>query len=85
MPVSVPTGPRGDCSTAAKASSLPSPQTLLFSAVPPQVRSLVSTAVWFSSAAVPVRSPTSDGAADHISATVPAVCGEAIDVPLNAE
>ena len=24
------------------------------------------------------------GAADHISATVPATCGEAIDVPLNA-
>src|SRR5690606_4095531 len=29
-------------------------------------------------------SRTSDGAADHISATAPATCGEAIDVPVNA-
>jgi hypothetical protein len=29
-------------------------------------------------------SPTRLGAADHINATVPATCGEAIEVPLNA-
>src|SRR5690606_39791272 len=31
---------------------------------------------------VPSTSPTSDGAADHISATVAATCGAAMEVPL---
>src|SRR5262245_38435619 len=82
VPLSVPTGPRGDCATAANALSLPSPQTLLSSAVPPHEVSGVSTAVSSSSVAVWSMLPISDGAADHISATVPAVWGDAIDVPL---
>src|SRR5262245_66218675 len=39
VPESVPVGPRGAAVTAARASMRPSPQTLLSSAVPPQVRS----------------------------------------------
>src|SRR6266545_5156475 len=82
VPVSEPTGPRGDWSTAAKAFSLPSPHTLLLPAVPPQVRSEVSVAVALRIAVVASKSPINDGAADHISATVAAVCGDAIEVPL---
>ena len=37
VPCKVPMGPRGEASTAAKASSRPCPKTLLFSGVPPQV------------------------------------------------
>jgi hypothetical protein len=84
VPASVPTGPRGEASTAANASSRPSPQTLLSSAVPPQLRSSVSIAVSSSSCRVRAMSPTRLGAADHINATVPATCGEATEVPLNA-
>ena len=76
-------GTRGDWSTAAKASSLPSPQTLLSAEVPPHVRSKVLTAVLSSGALVAAMSPRMAGAADHMSATVPAMCGDAIDVPLN--
>ena len=68
--------------TAANTSSRPSPYMLLFSGVPPQVRSFTSTAVRSSSARVAVRSPVSSGTADHSSATAPATCGEAIEVPL---
>src|SRR4051794_25851585 len=84
VPVSTPVGPRGDWSTAAKASSLPWPHTLLLAAVPPQLRSDMSCAVLFRMASVAPRSPISDGAADHISATVPTRCGLAIEVPLSA-
>lgn len=42
------------------------------------------TAVWSSSADVWAMSPTRAGAADHMSATAPAVCGEAMEVPENA-
>ena len=41
------------------------------------------TAVLSSSALVAAMSPRMAGAADHMSATVPAMCGDAIDVPLN--
>src|SRR5215510_12021354 len=82
VPRRTPVGPRGDCATAARASSRPCPQTLLFPAVPPQVRSEVSTAVWSSSARVWATSPLNAGAADQIRATVPARCGAAIEVPL---
>ena len=41
-----------------------------------------SMAVWSSSVRVPAMSPLSSGATDQISATVPATCGEAIEVPL---
>ena len=67
---------------AAKTSSLPSPQTLLFAAVPPQLVSDVSTAVCDSSASVVAMSPISEGAADQSSATEPERWGEAIEVPL---
>jgi hypothetical protein len=63
---------------------LPSPQTLLSAAVPPQVRFEVSTAVESSSATVAATFPCRAGFSDQMSATVPATCGEAIDVPLNA-
>jgi hypothetical protein len=56
----------------------------LSAAVPPQVRSEVSTAVLSSNALVAAMSPWIAGAADHMSATVPATCGEAIEVPLKA-
>jgi hypothetical protein len=82
VPVTVPTPLRGAAWTAANASRRPSPQTRLSSAVPPQLRSSVSTAVSSSSCRVRAMSPTRLGAADHISATVPATCGEAIEVPL---
>src|SRR3989442_12579188 len=75
-------GPPGDWSTAAKASRRPSPQTLLSAAVPPQDRSLTSTAVLSRIARVALMSLTSTGDFDHISATVPATCGPAIEVPL---
>lgn len=42
----------------------------------------MATAVWLSSSRVPSTSPTSDGAADHMSATVAATCGAAMEVPL---
>src|SRR5262249_6958624 len=79
VPVRVPVGPRGDRSTAAKALSLPSPQTLLSSAVPPHWASGVSVAESSRIALVASTLPISDGAALHMRATVPAVCGEAID------
>ena len=81
-PVSVPTGPRGEAVTAAYASMRPSPQTLLSPAVPPQVRSAMSTAVWSRSWRVWAMSPMSDGAEACINATTPATCGAAIEVPL---
>src|SRR5512144_2313727 len=83
-PCIVPVGPRGERSTAAYASSRPSPYTLLFAAVPPQLESGVSIAVWSRMERVQATSPMSGGAADHISATTPATCGVAIDVPLKA-
>ena len=43
----------------------------------------MSTAVSFSTAMVRPMSPCRVGAAAQIRATVPAVCGEAIDVPLS--
>jgi hypothetical protein len=43
----------------------------------------VSTAVVSSSVRVASMFRTIQGAADQMSATVPATCGEAIDVPLN--
>ena len=49
----------GDCSTARRASRIPSPQTLLSSAVPPHCRSSVSCAVWSSNALVASMSPIS--------------------------
>ncbi len=67
---------------AAKASRRPSPKTLLSSAVPPQVVLSVSIAVSSRMDLVAAMSPLSDGTADQISATVPATCGEAMDVPL---
>jgi hypothetical protein len=82
VPWRVPEAPRGELCTAAKASSLPSPQTLLSSAVPPHWSSATSTALSSSSCLVVATSPISEGAADHISATVPLTCGVAIDVPL---
>src|SRR5687768_3931884 len=82
VPFSAPTGPRGDAVTAASASRRPSPQTLLSAAVPPQDVSLTSIAVESRIARVALMSPTRAGAADHIRAMVPAVCGDAIDVPL---
>ncbi len=69
---------------AASASSLPSPNTLLSSAVPPQVVSSVSRALPSSSSVVASMSPIRLGAPAHSSATVPATCGEAIEVPLKA-
>src|SRR5690606_3150392 len=84
VPDSVPVSSPRDWSTAANASSLPSPHTLLFSGVPPQVRSSVSIAVASSSARAALMSRSSSGTADHINATVPATCGEAIDVPVSA-
>src|SRR5690606_5754198 len=69
---------------SAARSSLPSPHTLLSSAVPPPVVSSVSTAASLRSACVPSMSPTSAGAALHRTATAPARCGVAIDVPLKA-
>ena len=45
LPLSVPVSPRGAAVTAARTSSFPSPHTLLFSAVPPQVVLSTSTAV----------------------------------------
>ena len=75
-------GARGARLTAAKASSRPSPKTLLFWALPPQVRSSVSTAVWSSRARVAATSPSRLGAADQISATVPETWGVAMEVPL---
>src|SRR6478735_5927733 len=83
VPATVPTETRGAAVTAASASSRPSPQTLLFSALPPQPVSGVSRAVRSSSEIVPVTSPTRDGVAADTSATVPAVCGEAMDEPLS--
>src|SRR5262245_11047895 len=83
VPESVPVGPRGAAVTAARASMRPSPQTLLSSAVPPQVRSDTSSAVSSRICRVCVMSPMSDGAADSISATTPATCGAAMDVPLS--
>src|SRR5262245_17004797 len=84
VPVSVPTGPRGDAETAANASRRPSPQTLLLAGVPPHWESGVSTAVWSRIALVWAMSRSIDGAADHIRATVAATCGDAIEVPLKA-
>jgi hypothetical protein len=85
VPCKVPVGPRGVISTAAKASTRPSPKTLLLAAVPPQERSAVSMAVWPSRRRVPAMSPTRVGAADHIRATTPDRCGVAMEVPLKLE
>ena len=82
VPATEPVGPRGDRSTAASASSRPSPKTLLSSAVPPHCRSSVSIAESSRMARVVSMSPSSAGAADHMRAMVPATCGEAIEVPL---
>lgn len=61
--------------------SLPLPQTLFMAAVPPQWVS--STSVEPSSRSVRVSSifPIRDGAAAQSSATAPATCGVAMDVP----
>src|SRR5437867_12938623 len=75
VPSRVPVGPRGAAVTAANALRRPSPQTLLFSAVPPQERSDMLSAVESSNARVAAMSPMIDGAADQISATVAAPCG----------
>ena len=82
LPATAPVGPIGEALTAASASSRPSPKTLLSSAVPPQARSEVSTAVSSRICRVCGISPTSAGAADHIRATAPDRCGAAIEVPL---
>jgi hypothetical protein len=82
VPCKVPVGPRGEASTAAKASRRPWPKPLLFSGVPPQVGSGVSAALPSRMARVASISPTRDGAADHISATTPARWGVAMEVPL---
>ena len=76
-------GGGGAAATAAKASSLPSPQTLLSAAVPPRCGSDVSKAVASSRAAVAAMFPRRAGISDQRSATVPATCGEAMDVPLD--
>ena len=68
--------------TAAKASRRPSPQTLLLPAEPPHVRLLTSMAVWSMMDSVPAMSRRNEGAPDQIRATVPATCGEAMEVPL---
>ena len=81
MPLSEPVGPRGVAETAANAFSRPSPKTLLSAGVPPQVTASTSTAVWSRSTSVCATSPWMAGDADHIRATVAAVCGEAMDVP----
>ena len=82
VPESVPVGPCGAAVTAASALSFPSPQTLLSAAVPPQVVLLTSVAVWSRSVSVAATLPRSSGEIDQMSATVPATCGDAIDVPL---
>jgi hypothetical protein len=55
---------------------------LLSSAVPPQVRFEVSTAVSSSNVRVALMFRAKAGTSDQISATAPATCGEAIEVPL---
>ena len=44
----------------------------------------MSTAVWLSTASVAGMFPRNSGEIDQISATVPATCGDAIDVPLRS-
>ncbi|URN06943.1 hypothetical protein LUW74_28905 [Actinomadura madurae] len=63
------------------ASSLPSPKALLSSEVPPHCSSRVSMEVRSSRVRVASRSRAYSGSADHSSATAPATCGVAIDVP----
>ncbi len=60
---------------------MPSPQTWLSAAVPPQLVSSTSAAVPSSRARVFSTSFFRLGDIDHISATVAATCGLAIDVP----
>ncbi len=84
MPPSAPVAPRGAAVTAASASSLPWPKTLLSAAVPPHWVLSVSWAVPFSSASVRATSPSRAGAADQRRATEAAVCGEAMEVPEKA-
>jgi hypothetical protein len=74
---------------AANASTLPYPK-LLFGiwllGIPPHVctglKFTLGFAVCSNNSFVPVMSLTNAGRADHISATTPATCGPAIDVPL---
>ena len=68
--------------TAAKASTIPAPNTL--AVVPPQVGAVAAAgrAVSRRMRSVASMLPISLGWADHISATTPAMCGPAIDVPL---
>ncbi|MBB4943975.1 hypothetical protein FHR32_008376 [Streptosporangium album] len=81
VPRNAPSAPTGAAWTAANASSRPSPQMLLSAAVPPQCVSSTSIAVRSSSCRVEAMSPCRAGEADHISATVAATCGLAMDVP----
>jgi hypothetical protein len=81
-PERVPVAPCGAAVTAASAFSFPSPQTLLFPASPPHVVLFTSVAVWSRSVRVRATSPLSSGEIDQTRATVPATCGDAIEVPL---
>ncbi len=83
-PARVPTAPRGASLTAAYAFNRPCPQMLLLPGSPPQVRSSVSIAVRSRMSRVLWTSRRVASEADHISATTPATCGEAIEVPSRA-
>ena len=76
------TGTRGDLVDGCEGVELASPQTLLSAEVPPH-GGPVLTAVLSSGAVVAAMSPRMAGAADHEGATVPAMCGDAVDMPLN--
>ncbi len=75
-------GPSRTSWTEARASSRPSPHTLLLTAVPPHWRSDTSWAAMSSASMVASMLPMKPGPADHMRATVPATWGDAIDVPL---
>src|SRR5215211_5596895 len=70
---------------AAATSSVPKPQSAFGVPIVPNV-ALASDTGWapvLSAVSVAATSPFSAGTADHSSATAPATCGPAIDVPLN--
>ena len=69
--------------TAASASSRPWPNSFVHEPVPPQLAAGTGVAVAFRTCSIASTLPLIAGCAEISSATVPATCGVAIDVPLD--